>query len=420
MKRSSPRLSSRARIGWRRRRIAIAIAAGTIALAAAATLVVRTHVTSKVVAQLAMGLKPVNVLIVANNARGVKATDPLGLGTAAGQADVILLAHLDPQRHEIDVITIPRDTLVAQPHWDDPVPKIKTLFFMGDQETPPTGPRQLERSVSALTGLPIDGYLVANFAGFRDAVDAVGGLTVDVKARIYDPRHSGADFQPGIQHMNGAQALAFVRVRQNEAGNGYRINDFQRMQAEVAVLGLLRDKLLDPATVATRLPHFVARMKRDVATSFSASALLRLGIAMAGAPVYQVPLGSIADSMVLAPAAFPGINAHGYLEGDYYDVLDPAAICKRLAPFGARGCTNGFALPDPHDVAVVLYGTPHLALHLAHQGFAHVKLAGGPTGADRVLYPAAAPAAGLLVARAVSRGNTLVEPGNVRSVVVEQ
>jgi LCP family protein required for cell wall assembly len=412
---------SRAHVGWRRRRIAIISAIAMVSMVAGALIAKRTNYASSVVAQLTMGAKPVNILVIANNARGVKASDPLGLGSAAGQADVILLAHIDPQNHAIYAITIPRDTLVAQPHWNDPVPKIKTLFFMGDQDTPPTGPMHLERAVSALTGLPIDGYIAANFAGFRDAVNLVGGLTIDVKERIYDPRNSGADFHPGVQHMDGKQVLEFVRVRQNQAGNNYRINDFQRMQAEVQVLGLLRNKLLNPATAASVLPNFVAKIKRDVATNLSQNKLVRIGIAMAGAPVYQVPLGSIADSMVLAPTDIPGINAEGHLDGDYYDVLDPANICKRLAEFGASGCTTGFGpLPNPHDVAVTLYGTQHLALHLEHQGFSHVTIAGGPTGEDRVLYPAASPEAGLVVARAVSRGNTLVEPGNVSSVVVEE
>src|SRR5581483_6172431 len=134
-----------------------------------------------ITARLTMGERPVNILLIANNARGVAANDPLGLGSAAGQADVILLARVDPETHTIYAITIPRDALVAQPHWHNTVPKIKTLFFMGNQETPPRGPQYLAKAVSDLTGLPVDGYVVANFAGFKEAVDLVGGLMIDVK-----------------------------------------------------------------------------------------------------------------------------------------------------------------------------------------------------------------------------------------------
>ena len=372
-----------------------------------------------VAARLTLGTQPIDILVIANNARGVAANDPLGLGTAAGQADVILLARIDPAAHRIYAITIPRDTLFAQPGWNDPVPKIKTLFFMGDQDTPPKGPQELAKAVAQLTGLPVDGYIAANFSGFERAVDLVGGITVDVKKRIYDPRHSGANFQPGLQHMNGKEALAFVRVRQNIAGNSYRINDFQRMQAEVQVLGILRNTLLDPTRAATLIPHFVKAMHGDIATDLPQARLIQIGIAMAGAPVYQVPLGSIDDSMTLAPASVPGINAEGYLDGADYDVLDPAEIARRLAQFGATNPSLGIDFPPHSDVHITLYGSAHMALHFEHLGF-QVTRVGAATGAQRVIYPAGEPAAGWEAARALGGGDVTVEPGGGTTVVVEE
>lgn len=404
-------------------RARIVAAAGLVILIAALALLFATRpgrqYTSAVTASLTMGAQPVNVLLIANNARGVAANDPLGLGTAAGQADVILLARMEPATHTIYAITIPRDALVAQPHWHNSVPKIKTLFFMGDQETPARGPEYLSKAVSALTGLPVDGYIAVNFAGFKQAIDLVDGLTVNVKARIYDPKNSGADFQPGIQHMNGGQALAFIRVRQNQAGNDYRTNDFQRMQAEVDVLGLLRNKLLDPTKATKLIPKFIARMKSDVATNLSQDRLARIGIAMAGAPVFQVPLGSIADSMTLASATIPGINADGTIDEADYAVLDPGEVQQRLAEFGSHSSTTGLdPLPPPSSLQVLLYGSSHLALHLQHKGFKHLRVLGGPTGRNRVVYPASHPAWGWQVARAIGTGDTYVVPGDVNAVVV--
>jgi LCP family protein required for cell wall assembly len=397
------------------------VAALALVLALAFCSKVGRQISGGITARLAMGNRPVNVLLIANNARGVAADDPLGLGTAAGQADVIILARLDPGAHAIYAITIPRDTLFAQPGWNNPVPKIKTLFFMGDQDTPPRGPQYLAAAVERLTGLHVDGYIVANFAGFEDAVNLVGGVTVDVKARVYDPQNSGANFEPGVQHMNGAQALAFVRVRQNEAGNSYRVNDFQRMQAEVEVLGLLRDKLLDPVNAARVIPRFVARMKHDVATNLPQDRLVRIGIAMAGAPVFQIPLGSVADSMALGAAAIPRINSEGSIDAAYYDVLDPAAIQQRLAPFGSRGSSTGLPSPPPvESVRVVLYGTAHMALHLEHLGFTHVIRAGDATGQNEVVYPADEPAVGWLLARSIGTGDVYVTPGGVQYTTVYQ
>ncbi|MDE2570964.1 MAG: LCP family protein [bacterium] len=420
-------MSVRRRRLRRRRAVITAVIAGAALLAGVAWAWLPRlrsggeSVAGRIASRVVLGGRPVNVLLIANNARGVRAGDPLGLGTAAGQADVILLAHFAPDEHRIYAITIPRDTLVAQPGWHNSVPKIKTLFFMGDQESPPRGPQLLAAAVSRLTGMKVDGYVASNFAGFEQAVDLVGGLTIDVKKRLYDPRNSGADFRPGRQHMNGRQVLAFVRVRQNQAGNDYRVNDFQRMQAEVEVLGMLRNAILDPAKVGTVLPRFMGRMRHDIATDLPESELVRIGVAMAGAPVYQVPLGSLRDSMALAPAKLAGVNAQGRIDGDYYDVLDPAEIHARLAEFGSRGSSTGLpALPAPASVPITLYGSEHLALHLEHLGFAHLRRAGGPTQVDpvRVVYPAGHAAEGWAVARAIGQGNELVEPGEVTRVTV--
>jgi LCP family protein required for cell wall assembly len=374
-----------------------------------------------VVSRLTLGAKPINILLIANNARDVAPNQPLGLGTAAGQADVILLAHLDPAKHEIYAITVPRDALFAQPHFHNTVPKIKTLFFMGDQETPARGPQYLSQAVSQLTGLPIDGYIAANFAGFQKAVDLVGGLSIDVRQRVYDPQNSHADFQPGVQHMDGAQVLAFIRVRQNEAGNSYRVNDYQRMQAEVEVLGILRNKLLDPVHAAQLIPVFVAKMKGDVATNLPQDRLIRLGITMAGAPVFQVPLGSITDSMVLGPAQVPGVNREGRIDGASYDVLDTKQIRERLAEFGSVSSTLGLPSPPaPQSIHVVLYGDNHMALHLEHLGFNRIRRVGGPTGENEVLYPQAMPAVGWLLARSMGTGNVYVAPSDVSQVTVRE
>ncbi len=123
--------------------------------------------------------KTMNVLLIANNARN--ATSPLSLGTAAGQADIILIAHIDPTTHKITLISVPRDTLIAMPQYDIPIPKIKSAFNIGLNESPDMGPKLEIKAVSQLTGLPISYWIVTDFQGFIDAVNAVGGIQVNVQ-----------------------------------------------------------------------------------------------------------------------------------------------------------------------------------------------------------------------------------------------
>ena len=92
-------------------------------------------------------------------------------------------------------MSIPRDTWVDIP--DRRANRIATAYSAG-------GPSLLIRTVEGLTDLRIDHFAVIDFAGFRSMVDAVGGIDVDVPAPV------GA-FGRGVNHMDGAQALAYVR-----------------------------------------------------------------------------------------------------------------------------------------------------------------------------------------------------------------
>jgi hypothetical protein len=211
--------------------------------------------------------------------------------------------------------------------------------------------------------------------------------------------------------MNGTQALAFVRIRQNIAGNSYRINDFQRMNAEVQVLSLIRAKLLDPKNAAFLLPSFVAHMKPDIATNLSQEQLLRVGLAMVGVPITEVPLDTIDDSMQLASARIPGVNADGIITGASYDVLDPLDVCRRLQRFGARNCTTGVSPQSLHGISVQVHGTKRLAARLRKLGFRHVTVVGGPTGEERIVYGAGNAWGAWTTARVMGGGGVTVEPG---------
>lgn len=68
-----------------------------------------------------------NILLIGNNARNP--SNPLAIGQGGGQADIMMIAHIDPQKHQVVLISIPRDLLFAMPQYSVPIPKIKSLFF---------------------------------------------------------------------------------------------------------------------------------------------------------------------------------------------------------------------------------------------------------------------------------------------------
>lgn len=362
--------------------------------------------------------KPMNILLIANNARN--ATSPLSLGTAAGQADIILVAHVDPAAHTVTLISVPRDTLIAMPQYNISIPKIKSAFNIGLNESPDMGPELEMKAVSQLTGLQINNWIVTDFQGFIDAVNAVGGVQVNVPARLYDPAHSGVNLQPGLQTLNGEQALAYVRVRQNAAGNSYRTNDFQRQQAEIQVLEILKHKLIDSATNPVKLYQLAKLWHKDVATNLSTEQLVGLGMAASGAAVDKIILGSDKDSMDLAGTPLPGVNKQGYITGAYYDVLDPAKIYQTLQPLGSTGSSTGLpSIPQPDEVTVSVYGSQVIYNTLKHAGYIASFAGGTSRGRVNIYYPPGKITLAWAVARTLGTGNAWVAPNsNLSSTVV--
>lgn len=343
-----------------------------------------------------------NVLLIGNNAR--HADTPL----APGQADLLYVLHFVPAHHEVVIISIPRDTMVAYPGWQDPIPKIKSALLMG-------GPGLEMKSVSKLTGMPIDGYIEADFAGFAAAIDAVGGVYLNIPGRVYDPTFSGANFYPGYQHIDGTQALAYVRVRQNQVGNGLRVNSFQRQDAGVEIMDALKKQVLSHESVG-ELTHLVSVLRRDFATNLSMPHLVGLLAAADRAKLQAIAIGHPRDSMVITTTAVLGVNTTGEITGAYYDILNPAEIERTLAPYGAHHATTGIApLPPPGAISVDVsdnaMGLQYASL--LRRDRCHVTL-GAPASSGQVVisYPMGRLPAAEVVGRIIGEGNEIVTPGS--------
>lgn len=397
----------------------IIVVLGSFTLAIAHTKIVKNTlqkaskgITQQVGQMIAGNNKPMNILLIANNAR--QAANPLSLGTAGGQADILIVAHIDPQKKKVTLISIPRDTLIALPKWNVPIPKIKTTFTLGLEQSPKKGPELAMKEVSQMTGLSIDHYIVTDFQGFIDAINAIGGIKVDIKARLYDPQHSQVNLQPGVQTLDGEQALAFIRVRQNQAGNSYRTNDFQRQQTEVDILHNLKQQVLGSATNPQKIQKLLKIWQKDIVTNFSTSQLIGLGMEADGFSINQIQLGSNNYSMDLAGVQDAGINKENYITNAYYDILNPKDITRMLTPYGSTGSHLGLPpFPSPQDIPVLVYGSQVVYQQLKQAGF-QVTYGGtnNPYSRPYVYYPSNGISLGWVVGRALGDGNEYVAPEN--------
>ncbi|MHA6797158.1 LCP family protein [Pseudonocardia bannensis] len=119
------------------------------------------------------------------------------------RSDVLMVAQISPERTNASVVSIPRDAWVEIPGRG--MNTINAAYALG-------GPSLLIRTVENLTDLRIDHFAVIDFAGFESMVDSVGGIDVRVAAAT---SNHGVDFHQSLNHLDGAQALAYVRQRYN-------------------------------------------------------------------------------------------------------------------------------------------------------------------------------------------------------------
>ena len=137
----------------------------------------------------------------------------------ANRSDSLMLVRLDPETHRISYLSIPRDLRVEIPGYG--TSKINAANQIG-------GPALTIATVKALTGLPVDHVVVVDFDGFKELIDAIGGIEVDVPKAVLSNRFDcpykpsrcddweGWRFEKGRQHMDGRRALVYSRIRTNQ------------------------------------------------------------------------------------------------------------------------------------------------------------------------------------------------------------
>ena len=206
----------------------------------------------------------------------------LRAGAAEGNnTDTIMLIHLSPGRHEVTVLSIPRDTMVptyacnAGPGYPGQQANpnasvmINSLLAAG-------GPVCLWKTVEQATGIYIDHIIGIGLLGFVKVVDDLGGVNVCVPFNVNDPV-SGLDLTAGKHHITGVQALAFWRTRE-DIGTGSDLQRIQRdqfMSAQV-VKGVLGSGLLsNPFRLLTIVSDAAAAMTTD--NGMTVSDLVNIG-----------------------------------------------------------------------------------------------------------------------------------------------
>jgi LCP family protein required for cell wall assembly len=178
------------------------------------------------------------------------------------RSDSMHLLAVNPRTMQGTVLGFPRDSWVDIPGHGQG--KINTALALG-------GPQLMVDTVRNLTGLPVNYYVLTGFQGIQDIVNELNGVNVYVDRRMNDSG-SGARFEPGWHHFNGAEALAFSRDR-HDVPNG----DFSRSENQgkliLASLAKMRAEVGDEDGLST----WARVLMRHVDLDMGMSDLMRLG-----------------------------------------------------------------------------------------------------------------------------------------------
>ncbi|MEU3456660.1 LCP family protein [Micromonospora sp. NPDC006766] len=198
-----------------------------------------------------------NILLVGSDSR-----DPDAQMDRAGEwrADTVMLLHIQADHKKAYLVSIPRDLYVPIPESagascdSGSRNKINAYFAWG-------GLPLAVRTVECFTDVRIDHVVAIDFGGFKEVTDALGGVDLKVDRTITSIHKPHRKFTKGVQHMDGAEALDWVRQRKQ-----FPTGDFARMRHQQEFLKALMDKAASGGTLTNpkKLNDFLKAVTKAV------------------------------------------------------------------------------------------------------------------------------------------------------------
>ena len=182
-------------------------------------------------------------------------------GSAVGRSDTNILTTFIPSQPYLGMLSIPRDLWVNIPGVGEN--RINTAHFFAEASQPGNGPQAAIETIRQNFGVDVDHYVRIKFEGFRDVINAMGGVDIELDKPM-------AGYDVGRHHLTGNKALAFAR---NRTGS----DDFYRMEQGQLILKATFRQMLSPLKWP-RLPAIMVALARSIDTDVPAYLWPRLGM----------------------------------------------------------------------------------------------------------------------------------------------
>ena len=182
-------------------------------------------------------------------------------GGKGGRTDSMILATFNPKEETIKTMSIPRDTYVNIPGYSEKT-KINHAYSYG-------GLQLTVETVEDFLNVPIDYYVTVDFKGFKNIVDAVGGIDVEVPFDFWEytdtnPRQK-LYFEKGTMHLNGQEALAYSRMRKRDPRG-----DFGREERQQQVIKSILSEIKSPETIV-KMDDYAKVFSDNISTNMKIS-----------------------------------------------------------------------------------------------------------------------------------------------------
>jgi polyisoprenyl-teichoic acid--peptidoglycan teichoic acid transferase len=201
---------------------------------------------------------------------------------AVGRTDTIILATVVPLKPYVGMLSIPRDLWVTVPGVGEQ--RINTAYFFAESNAPGSGAQAALQTIRENFGVPVRYYAVIHMAGLTSVVDAVGGVDISLDSPI-------GGFPAGVHHLNGEQALFFVRERSSS-------DDFGRMVRSQILISAIVRKSINPSNWAS-LPPLISSFSQVIDTNIPIWQWPRLLFALMRGFVFGLDSQTITREMVI-------------------------------------------------------------------------------------------------------------------------